>query len=424
MDERNKSSFTPEEEQRMKAKAAARAKQRAEQERIKEEKKKAQKKRMSKLATAGTITLIVIVCVSLVFIAARSLGNVTFTKIIDYIKDGFSNMEPGDGYPTEIGSGNVKDMTMLGETMVVVKNDEVSLLNRTAKETVGYTHSYSKPMTAINSGRMLVCDRVTGRYMITDHSELLHSEELQTETYACTLAKNGSYAFSLKTERAASVVAVYDSDFKKMFDFKCADEYVIGLSISPNGKNIALVGVGSKDACLYSKLYIINIKNNEVVNTIDFEGESLHSVFCSDNDTVIVLSENAYTVVNKNGEKEKVNFGYNTISRFVSDESGNFAIVLSKYGSIDSGTVALLDSKGKEIFSVELESKIECIDYDGSTVCISDSSNTVHTFNKRGKLIGKTKLDTATQDVTVSGKKCYALCFGTIVQLNIRTHID
>ena len=42
---------------------------------------------MSKLATAGVIVLIVVVCISLVFIAARSLGNVTFTKIIDYVNN-------------------------------------------------------------------------------------------------------------------------------------------------------------------------------------------------------------------------------------------------------------------------------------------------------------------------------------------------
>ncbi len=424
MDERNNSSFTPEEEQRMKAKAAANAKARAEREKASELKKEKRNKKIGKLATAGVIALIIIVCVSLVFIAARSLGNVTFTKIIDYVKDGFSNLEPGEGYPLEVGSGTVKDLTMIGQTPVLIKNDKVSLFNKSAKETSSYIHSYSKPMTQVNSGRMIVCDRVSGRYMITDRSEILHSDELQTETYSCALAKNGSYAFSLKTEQAASVVSVYSSDYKKAFDFKCAEEYIIGLSFSPNGKNIALIGIGSKDACLYSKLYVISVDKNEIINTVDFDGESLHNVFYSDNDTVIVVSENAYTVINKEGEKDKINFGYNTISRFVCDEGGNFAIVLSKYGSIDSGTVAVLDSKGKEIFSVEIDSKIECIDYDGESVCVSCSDNNVLTFNKKGKLIGRTKLDTAAQDVTVSNNKCYALCFGTVVQLDIKTDLD
>ena len=71
----------------------------------------------------------------------------------------------------------------------------------------------------------------------------------------------------------------------------------------------------------------------------------------------------------------------------------------------------------------ELEGKIECIDYDGDTLCISDSDNNISTYNKRGKLIGRTKLDTSAQDVTVKDKKCYALCFGLIVQLDVKTKL-
>ena len=147
-------------------------------------------------------------------------------------------------------------------------------------------------------------------------------------------------------------------------------------------------------------------------------------MFYSSNDTIIVVSENAYTIIRDNTDKEKVNFGFNTISRFEADANGNFAIVLSKYGSIDSGTVALLDSKGEELFSAELDSKIECIDYDGSTVCVVDSDNVVRTYNKKGKLLGETKLDSPAQDIAVSGKYCYALCFGTVVQLDIRTQTN
>ncbi len=424
MDNENKRGFSPEEEERMRERARENAKKREAQQRKREEQQALKKKKMNRVSTVGIIVLIAVVAFSLLFIAARSLGNVTFTKIIDYIKDGFSNLEAGEGYPLEIGSGSVQDMLMLGDSTVVIKNDELALYNRTAKKVAAQTHSYSKPMTSVQQSRILFCDRVTGRYMIIDRSDKLREEELQSETYACTLAENGSYAFSIRTDGAASMVSYYSSSFKKVFDFKCADEYIIGLSISPNGKQLAMIGVGSKDACIYSKLYIINIKNQEVINSFDFDGESLHTVLYSDNNNIIVVGENAYTVIKNNSEKEKINFGYNTISRCSSVKDGKFAVVLSKYGSIDSGTVALLNSKGEELFSVELESKIECIDYDGSTVCVVDSDHYVHTFNKRGKLIGKTKLDTAAQDVAVSGNKCYALCFGTVVQIDVRNSKD
>lgn len=416
----DKRSFTPEDERRMKERAAARAKEREERQRLERERKERQKQTFGKMNTVAVIVLIVLVVFSLLFIAANAFGNVTFSNIVDYISDGLTNIEPGSGYPLEIGSGTVKDMSMIGDTLVVVRSDEVSVLNKTAKKTAAFPHSYSKPMSSVANGRMLVCDRVTGRYMIINRTELLHESELSAETYACAISKNGSYAFSLKTEGASSVVSVYDSSFTKKFDFKCSDEYIIGLSFSPDGKNIALIGLGTTNASMYSKLYVINVNKGELISSVDFPGESLNSVFYSGKKSIIVVSENAYTIVNAKSEKKKISFDFNTVSRFVSDPDGNFAVVLSKYGSIDSGAVALLNSKGKELFNNDLDCKIEKIDYDGKTVCIVDSDNYVRTYNRRGKLIGETKLGTAAQDITVSGDYCYALCFGTIVQLDVR----
>ncbi len=417
---KNNRSFTQEDEQRMKERSAMRAKEREEKQRLEREKKAKQKKAFGKMNTVAMIILIVVVAFSLLFIAANAFGNVTFSNIVDYISDGLTNIEPGAGYPLEIGSGTVKNMSMIGDSLVVVRSDEVSVLNKTAKKTSSFPHSYSKPMSAVSNGRMLVCDRVTGRYMIINRTECLHESDLSTETYACAISKDGNYAFSLKTEGASSVVSVYDSSFAKKFDFKCSDEYIIGISFSPDGKKVALIGVGAADASLYSKLYVINIKKGELISSVDFAGESLNSVFYSGKNSIVVVSENTYTIVNAKAEQDKNNFGFNTVSRFVSDPDGNFAVVLSKYGSIDSGAVALLNSKGKEKFSIDINCKIESIDYDGKTVCIVDSDNYVRTYNRRGKLIGQTKLTTAAQDITVSGKYCYALCYGTILQLEVR----
>lgn len=419
-DNPRRNEFTEEDERRMREKAAQSAKEREKRKKIEQEKKAKKQRTLHKLSTGFIISLIVIVAVSLLFIAANAFGNVTFSKIIDYVKDSVTNAEPGDGYPLEVGSGSVTDMLMIGDTLVSVQNDEIVLYNKTAKRTQSYMHSYSKPMTFIANGRMLVCDRVTGRYMIVNRTEKLFESELQAETFACNIGKSGVYAFSTRTDGAASLVRIFNADFTKAFDFKCADEYIIGISVSPNGKQIALIGIGTKSASVYSKLYVLDIKKQEVSATFDFDGEALNNVFYSGNNSIVAVSENAYTVIKNNETIEDNNFGYNTISRFDSDVNGNFAIVLSKYGSIDSGAVALFNSKGKEMFSLEIDCKIECIDYDGSTVCIVDSDNVVRTYNKRGKLLGETRLESPVQDITVSGKHCYALCFGSIVQTDVR----
>jgi hypothetical protein len=179
------------------------------------------------LSFIGKILLVIIAAVSIIFVAASSFSNVTFSNMLDYISDGLTNIEPGAGFPLEIGSGTVKNMSMIGDTLVVVRSEEVSVLNKTAKKTASFPHSYSKPMSSVSNGRMLVCDRVTGRYMIINRTELLHESDLSTETYACTIGKNGNYAFSVKAEGASSIVSVFDSSYAKIFDFKCSDDAVL-----------------------------------------------------------------------------------------------------------------------------------------------------------------------------------------------------
>ena len=418
-----KNGFSPEEERRMRARADARAKEREEKQRLENEKRAKRQSALKKSGVIAKIVLIIVVILSLLFIAVSSLGNVTFSKIGDYVKDFISNLQAGDGYPIDLGSGNIDDVFMLGETVALIKNNEVSLLNKTAKETASYPHSYSKPMVSLGAGRILICDRVTGRYMICDRSEVLYSAQLQAETFACAVSKKGRYAFSVNDSKSSSRVSVYDAKYDKLLDFKCADEYIIGLSFSPNGKNLAMVGIGTRNAELYSKLYILNIKEQKITSSFEFAGESLTNVFYSSKDTVIAVGKNSFSVIQDDTIKEKVDFGYNTVSRFDYDSGGNFAIALSKYGSIDSGTVTLYDSTGKEIYTAEVSGKIECLDYDGKTLCIADSDNVVRTYNKKGVLIGESKLQVPAQDVAVKGKYCYALCYGTVNQLDVDTDI-
>lgn len=424
MDNNNKNGrFTEEDERIMQERMLERRKQRAEQKQLQEQKKQKNKKTLQKLVFAAKIFLAVVVVLSLLFVAARSLGNVTFSKAADYISQSISNLRPGDGYPVEVGSGKVKDMQSMGDCIALLCDDSVKMLNSTAKELADYTHSYSKPVMSVCSGRMLLTDRTTGRYFIADSSDILHESELNSEVYYAVMGKKGNYAFACASDDASSVVKAYDSAYNMQFTFKCASEYIISVSLSSDGKKLACIGLGAKDAALYSMLYIIDIKEQTVLNEFRFEGTNLNSVFYSGKDTVIAVSESAYYVIEDNSEKREISFGGNTISSFTHYENGNFSIALTKYGSLDSGVVALFDSKGEEIFTVELGCDVECVSFDGKTVCLVDTDNMLYSYNSSGKLIGQTQLEMSAQKIAVSGKYCYTLCYGDLLQCNVKTNI-
>ena len=419
----NNKNFTEEDERIMQQRMLERRKQRAEQKKQQELKQQKNKQTLQKLVFAAKILLTVVVALSLLFIAARSLGNVTFSKAADYISQSISNLKPGDGYPIEVGSGKVKDMQSMGDCVAVLRDDNVMMLNSTAKKLADYTHSYSKPVMSVCSGRMLLTDRTTGRYFIADTSDILHEDEINTEIYCAVMGKKGNYAFSCGAADASSVVMVYGSDYNKQFTFKCVAEYIIDVSLSADGKQLACIGLGAENAALYSKIYIIDIKNQKVINEFRLDGTNLSNVFFSSKDTVIAIGESSYFIIEDGEEKREISFGGNTISSFTPFENGNFSIVLTKYGSIGSGVVALFDSKGDEKFTVELGCDVECISYDGKTVCLVDSDNILYSYNSSGKLVGETKLEMSAQKIAVSGKYCYTLCYGDLLRCDVKTRI-
>lgn len=420
MDNNSKQPFTSEEEKLMNEKMLERRRMRQQQVEKQNQAKQKRKNRLDKLALLGKIALTAVVVLSLLFVAARALGNVTFTKAVDYISQSVSNLKPGPGYPLSVGSDKVNGMDTLGDCVVLLEDERVILLNSTAKEIAEYHHSYSKPLLNTANGRLLLCDRVTGRFFVADRNDVIEEGELEEEIYCSAIGKKGNIAFSLSSENSASVLRIYSPSYEKLFDFKCAQEYIIGISFSPSGKYIAAIGIGASNASSYSKLYIIDINKKEVFSEFTFEGKNLNSVFYSGKDTVIAVAESSYSIIKNNKDKTDVDFGYNTISRFAADESGNFAVVLSKYGSIGSGAVALLNSLGEEIFSADVNAKIESVDFDGSVLSIYDSNDYLRCYNKRGKLLSETELEISAQKQVVNGKYCYALCYGELVRMDVK----
>ncbi len=429
MNENNKNNFTEEDERIMQERMLERRKLRAEQKRREEEKKLRQKQKRKKLVFAGKIALCVIVALSLLFIAARSLGNVTFSKAADYIAQSISNLKPGDGYPVEVGSGTVSDMQSLGDCIALLKDDSVLLLNSTAKEIAKYQHSFSKPVLEACDGRFILMDRTTGRFFIADSSDILFEDKLEAEVYCCALGESGNFAFSCTADNASSILKVFNSKYESEFDFKCANEYIIAVSLSKNGKYAALIGIGSSNASIYSKIYLIDIENQEVIKDFTFNGTSLHSINYCGKDTVVAVSDsgNYYVIENDAENSEIVDstvFSNTVISAFKPHRSGNFTMALTKYGSIDSDVLALFDSNGREKFSVETNANIDCLDFDGKSICFVSSDNVLYSYSSSGKLIGKTELEMNAQRIAVSGKYCYALCYGELMRYDVKTDIE
>ena len=428
MDENERRNMTLDEEEIMRQRMNERRQANAQRQRAAQAKKQKQRQIGKKAVLISKIALAVIVVLSLLFIAARSLGNITFSKAADYISQSFSNLKPGDGYPVQMGSGTVDNMTSLGGNLAVLRDDGLILLNSTAKEINSYQHSYSKPVLNCISNRFLLTDRTTGRFFIADSNEVLFESQLEKEVFCSTLGEKGNFAFSCAADDAASVLKVYSSSYDNEFTFKCSEEYIISASISQNGKYIAAVGIGSKNAAVYSTVYIIDIKDQKVLSQLPINAAKVNTIYFTENDIAVAVAESSYYIIEIAKDKAEIvldnKVENHVIASFTPCENGCFSMVFTKFGSIDSDILVFFDSSGKEKFNIETKTNVDCVDVSDKYVCFTDSNNIVYSYNYSGKLIGKTQLDMNAQQLTVIGKYAYALCYGDLLRLDVKNDIE
>lgn len=410
-------------EQLMEQRMAQRRAERAEQRKAEQVKKEKMATRQKRINLAVLIAFGAVVILSLLFLAAQAIGNVTFSRISDGIVQTFSNLRPGPGYPVSVGKNTVLRTETFGENLVLLEKDRLVLLNSTAKEMVNYPHTYSAPRLSVSNSRVLMADNKTGRYALFNASGVVYEGDLTNEIYCCAVGNSGDYAFSTKSTISASLVSFYSAkDNRKLFDFKCADEYIIGISLSPNGKKAALIGVGTKDAIDYSKLYIIplNEKKNtsEKIREFTFDGVRLHTVFCSDNDTVITAFKNGYSVIkNEKNRKDKLLDG-SSISHFAVDTNGSFAFAVNGYSDDAGSTICAFNNKGNELYSADLACKVDYFDFCDNRAALAGSDGKAYLISSgRTKKPKNKEISITTEAIAVINKNVFVLQGGTIEKL-------
>ncbi len=417
-DEENRTDSRSQEDEALRIRMEQRRKEQAQKRKIEQENKAKQKQRNKKIFLAIKIAFGVLVVLSLLFLAAQSLGNITFSRISDSIIQSFSNLKPGPGYPVAVGKNNCLRMDTFGDNLVLLEKDRIVMLNSTAKETMSCKHTFSAPRLSVSNSRMLLTDSKTGCYFVLSSQGMLHEGDVETEVYCSAVGNSGDYAFSRKSESSASIVSFFSgNEYKKLFDFKCDDEYIIGIAFSPNGKKAALIGIGCKDAVDYSRLYILSLSDQKIVKEFTYDGIRLHTLFFSDNTTVITAFKNGYSIVKNEKERTDKLLDGSVIARIAADKNGNWAFAVNGYGDEAGATVCAFDSKGNELCSKDLDAKTSGFDYNDGRLSVCTSDGSVYLIRSSdGKMVKSEQQCASPDSVAVIRQNIYVSENGSLIK--------
>lgn len=379
-------------------------------------------RRKKKIAKKGSIAIArtaatLIVILLLLFVATETFGVATLSSISDSMKSFVASLSKGEGYPYRISSSSVKDIDMLSSNLFLLTDSATISLDSTAKEIAKIDHTYTTPSMSVGDGRAVIYDRGGYRYMVQSRTEKLHSKETKEKIITCDIGKTGNVAVATLEKDSTEIITVYSSNFSKVqFKWASYSDNVVDISLSDNGKYMAVATIGASDGEVLSKVYMFDFDYAKALAVFKYPGTSMLDIEFSDRDTVVAVGDNLKSVIkNKTERQDDMKFGTSKLMRYSMSSNGKSALILAQYGSSNLNVLKAYDNKGNELFSKKIENTVKKIYCNQNSISVL-LDNRVEIYNMDGELKDTISSKNDSIKVLTYGKHVYIYAVGEIRQ--------
>lgn len=380
-------------------------------------KHKSRVKRNVKIINIIRTACLLFVILLLLFVASETFQVATISSTTDSIKSFFSSLSSGDGYPYKISSSSVKNINMLSSNVYLLTDTSTITLDKTAKEISKINHTYTNPAVSIKNGRAIVYDRGRYRYMVQNRTEQIYSGKVKNEILTCEIGRSGNIAIATLGKNSNNYVTVYESKGKKeVFKWVCYAEKIVDISLSNNGKYMAVAVVSAKDANVMSKVYLFDFNYDSAVTTIEYPNTALYELAYVSRNDVVAIGDNLKSYIRNNSkDKTDIDFGTSTLTRYSLAENGINSLVLSEYGSSNSNLLKVYDKSGEELYTKKFNKKINWVYCDGRYINVL-VDNILEVYDLGGDKENTIQMKSDSMKVLACGRTKYIYGIGEVRQ--------
>lgn len=358
------------------------------------------------------IPVVILVVAAALFLSARLMGNVAVSNITDGIRQVKTLFSKGEGYPYSLDTFSFQKADAIGSGALVVYNDSTVVLNVSADEL--FTMQIKPDSRVITqNGRALIYGTASNEVIIQSKTEKLGSITEDSAVVAAAVADNGSIATSHASEKHQSILRVYNSRFKNVFQWNCSQERIADISLSGNGRNLVVAAVGAENAEIYTRIIVFNIGDAEPKADIKFSGTMFFDVVYTASGKIIAVGDNRTVVLNKKGETvDETVYSEDSVIAVCSDDSGNTVVCYEEFGGSKTGIVRYSRS-GKKTCSLVVDGIPDCVAADSGRIAVA-SGNEIIVYSQNGKETKRMETENSVSQVIVSSGTVYAVEGGAI----------
>ena len=360
---------------------------------------------LKKIFRFAKIPVVALAVAAALFLSVRLMGNVAVSNITDGIRQAKTVFTKSEGYPYSLEAFNLRKVEPVGGGPLIVYNDSSLVLNASGDEIFRTQLAYADSKVITKNGRALIYSNSSDEAILQSKTEKLGSVSAESPIVAADLAKNGTMAVTCSSEEHQSILSVYNSRFKKIFQWNCSKERIADISLSGNGKRVVVAAVGAEDAEIYTRIIVFYIRSSEPIADVRYSGTLFMKVVYTADNRIIAAGDNRTVVLNKKGEViDELVYSEDSILAVCADDSGNTVVCYEEFGGAKTGIVRFSKS-GKKTCSVSIDGIPDCVSAQGERTAVA-IGNEITIYSARGK-------ETKKIETEVTPKQIF-FCSGTV----------
>lgn len=370
-------------------------------------------KLLKKIFRIARIPVVVLVVIAALFLSARLMGNVAVSNITDSIRQAKTLFSKSEGYPYSLEAFNLRKVESIGGGPLIVYNDSSLALNASGDEIFRAQLDYADSKVITKNGRALVYSNSSNEAVLQSKTEELGRITAESPIVAADISENGTTAVSCSSAEHQSVLSVYNSRFKKVFQWNCSKERIASVSLSPDGKRVAVAAIGADNAEIYTRIIVFNVKSADPIADVRYSGTFVMKVVYTADNRIIAAGDNRTVVLNKKGEAlDELIYPEDSVLAICSDDSGNTVVCYEEFGGAKTG-IACFSKSGKRTCSVSIDGIPDCVSAQGNRTAVA-IGNEITVYSAKGKETKKIETELAPTSIFFCSGTIYTVEGGTI----------
>ena len=333
--------------------------------------------------------MILLVFVVVTVISSRHL--ITYENLYYLVKDinaaSLTAQSQADhlNYPM---SGVSADFAIYRDGLTVVGDHEITVLSGSGKQTLSDNVAFSSPCVRAGERYFLAFSRGQRNFSVYNSFVKVHEESTEYPIYDVCMARDGAFAVLTRSKEYTSEVIFYHEDIGKVAAAHLGG-YVTAMSLSPDGKVLAILSTDMTDEGYVTKLTLIRrgisgVSDHEVILG---DAAGLGAAFVSD-DHLAVMLEDRLCFYRSDGSPESSIPHGDADPAFWDCGDGYVAILSNRHDTLSASFLQVFDKNGRLVYQQTLSALtgVKRILLNGQDVYIQLNERILYISDKGSKL--------------------------------------